>query len=299
MRQIGRLNNESNARVFGDYLTCLEIRNSIESDSDGSWSVWVHSEDQLDAGNKALAEFLANPKDAKYQQSIEKAAAIRKKIEKEETDFAKRVVTPDKMWPQFGLGPLTLVLIVACAGVVAMGRGFPLTEENYPFYSKLLISTLLSPDHILPEVRHGEIWRLITPAFIHWSWMHIIFNMLWLKDLGSMIEARKGSLTLLLLVVVIAAVSNYAQFLVSGPVFGGMSGVIYGLFGYVWMRGRYDPASGLRLHPTNVILMIGWFFLCLANLPIMPHIANMCHGSGLVLGMIWGAAPPLLGKLFK
>ena len=74
------------------------------------------------------------------------------------------------------------------------------------------------------------------------------------------------------LVLVIAAVSNVGQYLMSGPSFGGMSGVVYGLLGYVWMQGKFNPASGLALHKQTVTLMIIWFFLCLSGL--MGNIAN-------------------------
>lgn len=303
MRLIGRLNSESNAKTFGDYLTSLEIRNSVEPEADGHWAVWVFSEDQLEASHQALAGFLKNPNDAKYQRASEKAGAIRQREEKERNEFARRVLTPDTLWGGFALGPLTLALIGACAGLV-LAAGFPPAEvgirlSDEPYYRHLYMSLLMRSAGFLPEVHHGEVWRLVTPVFIHMNLMHLLFNMLWLKDLGSMIEARRGTGTLLLMVVVIAIGSNLGQYRVSGPDFGGMSGVIYGLFGYIWMRGKFDPASGLRLHPTTVIMMVGWFILCVLNLPIMPNIANTAHGVGLAMGMVWGAGPPLAKKLLQ
>jgi GlpG protein len=301
MRVIGRLNSESNARTFGDYLTCLEIRNSVEPEADGQWAVWVFSEDQLEAGSQALAGFLENPRDAKYQRASEKAGALRQREEKEKSEFAKRVLTGETMWGGFALGPLTVALMGGCIGL-ALIAGFPQDGEylkNQPYYRQLYFSLVTAGTAFAPEIRRGEVWRLVTPVFIHMNLVHLLFNMLWLKDLGSMIEARKGTLTLLIMVLVIAAGSDFGQYQFSGPAFGGMSGVIYGLFGYIWMRGKLDPASGLRLHPTNVVLMVGWFFLCLLNLPIMPDVANMAHGVGLAMGMIWGAGPPLAGKLLK
>ena len=204
------------------------------------------------------------------------------------------------MWGSYGLGPLTLVLIGACGGL-AVVAGFPPSDAVHladePYYRHLYI-TLLRPEFgFLPEVRQGEVWRLITPIFIHMSIVHLLFNMLWLKDLGSMIEARKGTWTLLLLVLVIGVCSNLGQDLLSGPDFGGMSGVLYGLFGFIWMRGKFDPASGLRLNQANVVMMVGWFFLCLFG--IIPNVANGAHGVGLVMGMIWGAGPPLAKKAFE
>ena len=139
----------------------------------------------------------------------------------------------------------------------------------------------------LPEVRHGEVWRLLTPIFIHYGILHLVFNMLWLRDLGSMIEGRQSSIHLLLLVLCIGVGSNLGEnFLGRSPAFGGMSGVVYGLLGYIWVRGKCDPASGLYLHPTTVLMMIVWFFACLLGL--VGNIANAAHGVGLVMGMAWG-----------
>jgi GlpG protein len=286
MRLIGRLNSESNAKTFGDYLTCLDIRNTVEPEPDGHWAVWVYSEDQLEAAGKALADYLNSPNDTKFRRASAKAGAIKQREENEKSEFAKRVLTSETMWGGFNLGPLTMALIGVCV-IVAL-NGLPPT-------SPYLWLSLHSAG--LPEIRHGEVWRLITPIFIHMGLAHILFNMLWLKDLGSMIEARKGTWTLFLLVLVIGVGSNVAQDFVNGAAFGGMSGVVYGLFGYIWMRGRFDPASFLPLSSTTVIIMVGWFFLCLLQLPFMPPVANTVHGVGLAMGMFWGAAPPLAKKL--
>jgi GlpG protein len=293
MRVIGRLNSESNAKTFGDYLTCLEIRNLVEPEPDGQWAVWVFSEDQLEASHQALADFVAHPNDPKFRRASAKAGAIRQREEKEKSAFAKRVLTPDTMWGGFGLGPLTLALMGACIGLALVAK-FP--PEGMRYYQHLFMGLQFEAG-FLPEVRHGEVWRLITPIFIHMSLIHLLFNMLWLKDLGSMIEARKGTGTLLLMVLVIGVGSNLGQDLAGGPVFGGMSGVLYGLFGFIWMRGKLDPASGLRLNPADVVMMVGWFFLCLFH--IIPHVANGAHGAGLAMGMIWGAGPPLAKKFLK
>jgi len=68
--------------------------------------------------------------------------------------------------------------------------------------------------------------------------------------------------------------------------FGGMSGVVYGLLGYIWLRGKFDPGSGLYLHPSTVTMMAIWFVACFT--PIIPHVANAAHAAGLVMGLGWG-----------
>jgi GlpG protein len=287
MRLIGRLSNESNAKTFGDYLTSLEILNSAEPESDGQWAVWVHSEDQLAVASAALAGYLQNPRDLKYQQASLKAAAMRQREEKKKSEYAKRVVTSDAFWPSYAIGPVTIILI-GISVAVALLLGLP------PSSPWLWLSTQSAT---LPEVRQGEVWRLITPIFIHMSILHILFNMLWLKDLGALIEARQGSIKLLVIVVVVGIGSNLGQDFMYGPKFGGMSGVLYGLFGYIWMRGKFDLTSGMRLMPSTVVMMIGWFILCVIGL--IPYVANGAHGFGLAIGMIWGAAPPLVKKLLK
>src|SRR5205814_225667 len=82
----------------------------------------------------------------------------------------------------------------------------------------------------LSSVRHGQLWRLITPIFLHFSILHLIFNLFWLRDLGAMIETRRGSWRLLAIVLAAAVVGNLAEYAWSGPAFGGMSGVVYALF---------------------------------------------------------------------
>jgi GlpG protein len=142
------------------------------------------------------------------------------------------------------------------------------------------------PEAPLAEILHGEIWRLLTPIFIHFGIMHLLFNMLWLKDLGTMIEDRLGSGVFLAQVVIMGVLANLGQFLFAGPSFGGMSGVVYGLLGFVWMKSRFDPSSGFQLHQQTVIMMIVWFFLCLTG--ALGPVANVAHATGLGTGILWG-----------
>lgn len=135
----------------------------------------------------------------------------------------------------------------------------------------------------LPEIRSGQLWRLITPIFLHFAWFHLLFNGVWMWQLGSLIEKRLSSLDLALLVVVIGIGSNVAQFLSTGPAFGGLSGVVYGLLGYFWVQGRFNPRFGLILNNVVVYIMLAWFGLCWIG--VIPNVANWAHTAGLVLGM--------------
>ena len=54
-----------------------------------------------------------------------------------------------------------------------------------------------------------------------------------------------------------------------------MSGVVYGLLGYIWMQGRFNPASKLSLQPQTVTFMIVWFFSACRAWSV--RIANTAH----------------------
>jgi GlpG protein len=93
-------------------------------------------------------------------------------------------------------------------------------------------------------------------------------------------------LLLALQVIGIGLLSNVAQYFMGVSYFGGMSGVVYGLFGYVWVRSKLQPSSGYFMDRTNLILMIVWLFLCMTG--AVGRVANTAHVSGLLIGMAWG-----------
>ena len=136
----------------------------------------------------------------------------------------------------------------------------------------------------LAEVRKGEVWRLFTPIFLHFGLMHLLFNIIWLRDLGGFLQHRFGALYLLTFILAVAGVSNLVQLASSGPQFGGLSGVNYGLLGFLWMRGKFERGGFWQLNPQIVQFMIVWFVLCF----FMPGVANGAHAGGLLFGMASG-----------
>lgn len=291
MRLIGHLDDEPAARNFGDWLYVQGIENAVEEDAGHGWAIWIKEEDRLTEATGLLQVFRSNPNDPSYRDAARKAPEKRSAAEKEQEAWEKRLRNRRHLFRplrSYGFGVLTYGLI-ALSVVVFFISSFGSKPEavNGLFMTKITyMEESFSYKPGLPEIRNGQVWRLITPMLVHFHILHILFNMLWLKDLGSMIEARQSTGYLALLIIASAAGSNLAQYVWSGPSFGGMSGVVYALLGYVWMRGKYDPGSGLFLPPATVTFMIIWFFAGVFQL--IPGMANMAHGAGLAIGVAWG-----------
>jgi GlpG protein len=293
MRLVGELKDTEYAGVFSDYLTQLGIENQVTEESGGDktvYEVWVLAEDDVERSEGLLKEFLKNPDNEEYKGASKVARKIKKQTEKQAQEQPQYVDARTAVFYRGAMrnGALTLLLIIACAIVSVFSR----LGENTDAMKMLFITEFWREGAFiywkkgLPEIMNWQIWRFFTPMFIHFGIIHLLFNMMWLRDLGNMIEDRKGSMFFAIFIIIISGASNWAQYLASGPTFGGMSGVVYGLLGYIWMKGKYDPASRLSLHKSTVIMMIGWYFLCLTGL--VGHIANMTHTVGLVGGVAWG-----------
>lgn len=301
MRLIGHFDNEAQALRLSGVLLAQGIHHQVEADHDPApvWGLWVHAEEDLERAGRILAAFRANPEDPRFRltgggggvrdggagggRSGTPAGGGRAGAGAPGRRRA-RPVDPETASP----GTITLLIIAACAGVAIVTQ----LRGDGPGVRALQISEVWfrlgsSMDRFLPEVRSGQIWRLFTPALLHFGWPHILFNLWTFWDLGRAIEQRRGPGTLIGLVVGLGVISNLGQYLAAGPHFGGLSGAIYGLLGYIWMLGRHRPEAGLGLHPQMVFMMLFWFVLCLVG-AMGPHIANMAHAVGLVAGMWWG-----------
>ena len=182
--------------------------------------------------------------------------------------------------------PVNLILIVGSVLVAVATSLGDNTARLLPLFISLEPAN--SPNWLI-EVRHGEVWRLLTPAFIHFSIQHIGFNLLGLKNVGDLMERVHGSRFYLFLTAVLALCSNLGQYFINGsPAFGGMSGVLYGLFGFLWTRGVFDPAYPLKMTRQTVVISLVWFVACFTG--VLGPIANGAHTTGLILGAVWGLA---------
>jgi GlpG protein len=310
MRQLTTLTSAESARTLADYLLTLRIDTKLEQQPEG-WAVWVRDEDHMSRARQELEEFTRNPADPRYQDAAQTAKSLRQRKRQEDDAYFRR----QERFSRRMSGPIasqrwTVSLIVACILVSLLSKG----GHDRQWVNALSISlyriteegTIDSPG--LRLIQAGEVWRLVTPIFMHFGIWHLLFNMLMFYDLGSAIERRRGPFRYLALVLALAIISNLVQYFFGHPVlngseilwvrqpyFGGMSGVVYGLFGYLWMKARFQPEMGFFIQPRTVIYLVAWFFLCMTG--IFGPIANGAHAGGLVAGMLIGVAPVLWRSL--
>lgn len=145
---------------------------------------------------------------------------------------------------------------------------------------------------LLDSLQQGQVWRLVTPMFIHFGILHLAMNGLWFWELGRRIELRQGRWQLLGLTLLFSAVSNVIQYLFSGPsLFGGLSGVLYGLLGHIWLFQWLAPTPVYRMPKGVLVMMLVWLLLCLSGLVSLlgfGQIANGAHVGGLLVGCCSG-----------
>lgn len=172
-----------------------------------------------------------------------------------------------------------MAMIVLSVGFTALWMFYP--ESSWGW---LLASGL--------ELWQGQkLWALLTSVFLHVDVMHLVFNAYWMWRFGRVIENELSPAAYSGLIVLTTWLGSTAELAVSGQTGVGMSGMVYGLFGYMLALRTRKPVYRFVLHPKVVLLMLGWLVLCFAMKKAgTMNVANMAHLGGLVAGVLAGAA---------
>jgi rhomboid protease GluP len=136
----------------------------------------------------------------------------------------------------------------------------------------------------------GEYWRLITPMFLHFGLLHLLFNAWALFSLGREVESLYGSARFTAIYFLAGLFGNLAFYLF-GPaneLSAGASGAIFGLVGAdiaFFLRNRRLLGNLGRRQLGNLLFLV---VINLAILGRMPGINNIAHMGGLVSGFLLG-----------
>jgi membrane associated rhomboid family serine protease len=141
------------------------------------------------------------------------------------------------------------------------------------------------PDALAVGVAHGDWWRLITAAFLHYGPFHLLLNMLALYWFGSLLERRIGSGRFLLLYLV-SGLAGSAGALLLDPTTPtvGASGAIFGILGaglvLEQQRDYVFGGSALGIIVLNLV-----FTFSISNISIGGHIGGLIGGAAATLGL--------------
>ncbi len=312
MRQIGTVSDQVAAERFTAYLITQGLAAQAEQEGE-SWAIWIRNEDQVPTAKEAFRQFVEQPNDPRYAQVVHEAHRLLQQEADRREQARRNLVDAGVPWrrPSSHRTPLTNVILGLCIVVfVLSGLG---AERDSTARRMLLFrdphrrvteQNDRLPDR-LADIRSGQTWRLVTPIFLHVDLLHLVFNLLMFHFFASRIEDRRGTVRLAGMILVIALFSNLAQALApgdwgafsGGTFFCGISGVVYGLFGYVWIKSIYQPGLGLLVSGSTVVLLVVWMFLGLFGVldrGLANHasdaassggIANLTHVVGLFAGL--------------
>ncbi|KJY90102.1 rhomboid family intramembrane serine protease GlpG [Vibrio neptunius] len=261
------ISNPRMAQAFIDYMASRRIDVKMMPEGSGQFALWLTDTQYQVEVEAELQHFLANPSDAKYQAASWDMAESRTGRFSYQSPSMLAMVKAKA-------GPVTLAVILVCIVIFALqqfGAG------------QAVFSVLHFPAFAGQE---WQLWRWVSHAVLHFSVMHIAFNLLWWWQLGGDIEQRLGAKKLLQLFVVSAAMSGAGQYWVEGANFGGLSGVVYALVGYLWVLGYKAPQLGLSIPKPIIGFMLVWLVLGFIQ-PFMA-IANTAHLVGLISGVVVG-----------
>jgi len=184
-----------------------------------------------------------------------------------------------------------LFLCLIVAGLTRLGDNLT-TISWFTFLDYRVQGEYLHFTPLAQGLAEGQWWRLVSPMLLHFGVLHLAMNGMWYWELGKRIELRQGPWLLAGLTLLFSLVSNLAQHYTSGPsLFGGLSGVLYGLLGHVWLYQWLAPNPHFNLPKGVLVMMLIWLVICLTGVVGQlgfGQIANAAHVGGLLIGCLTG-----------
>lgn len=263
MIELARFNHPRLAFALNDYLVSQGIHAQIKPYNELDVSIWV-AEVDLQRARTIYKEFSANPNDEKYL-----AASWQVEHASGELSYG---AAPLNLGKRFWRLPLLVkaVFVLSLLVFIALMSG----EANTVF------------QYLKFNVKNPITW--LTPSILHFSAVHIVFNLMWWLYLAPKVSKTCSTTWLVSLFVFSSLVSSWLQYLLVGPDFGGLSGVVYGLFGFCWLYGLRVPTSQLKLNNGIIGFVLVWMVLGFMDV-LFVSMANWAHLGGLVSGMALGA----------
>ncbi|MEX0444685.1 rhomboid family intramembrane serine protease GlpG [Xenorhabdus sp. SGI246] len=267
MIHVTSISNPRLAQAFIDYMATQGIHLTMRPANEPHVvELWLEDESQLNFVEQELNTFARDPLNERYQAASWQTGKSNTPLQYHNNLNWNTLKSQS--------GPLTIAIIALCI-LVYLWMQFTGINE--------VMRWLAWPNN----EQYLELWRWISPILLHFSLLHILFNLVLWWYFGSQVEKNINTAKLIEITIVSAFFSGWAQSLFSGSHFGGLSGVVYALLSYVWLTGEMSPEKGVSAPRGLIAISVIWLFVGYFNM-FSLNIANAAHFSGLIIGLLMG-----------
>ena len=324
MRKLHTFEQELDANRFTAVLTVNQVEAQVLRSNDNQWDLWIIDEDALSQAGKLLGEYQSNPDSPQIQMALAKAKKIQQQLKQEKAERIKQAkkieVRTQFRDPHHMMAAmqrkdtLTRKIILLCAIVFGASLVFQSQDGSQENFVRNALEAQFQ------QISQGQIWRLITPVFVHgtgqeflFDFLHIFFNMYWMYWLGRRLESQFGLKTYLGLFLIAGVASILVPLLtpetgllgirgLGGGSGVGMSGVVYGVIGFGWCKMKMKPSVGMLITPFVLMFSIGWMLFGIVSasssqvVGYISSISHLAHLVGLLTGAMYAFVHTKLGK---
>jgi rhomboid protease GluP len=129
----------------------------------------------------------------------------------------------------------------------------------------------------------GHWWTLLTAIYLHGGILHIFFNVMWIRSLGSHAEAELGPARFFVLYS-LAGAGGFVLTNITGGASVGASGSIFGLLGAMIAYHRRRGSSRDMLSQQYLMWAVALFAIGFT----LPSVDNWAHLGGFATGYVMG-----------
>ncbi|MFZ7142020.1 rhomboid family intramembrane serine protease [Avibacterium avium] len=264
--------------ILAKYQRNLSVQEISQQGQPAIFAVFADEDDPLFSKIEQEAQaFLQDPTHSRYQQASWETG----KIERADENKVRWKFPHFSQWKQ---QKFTVFLTALCLIIYLF--------QLLGFNQDILLATHYPESY----AEQSELWRYFTHSLVHLFPWHITFNLVWWWIFAGKIEQKFGTATLVLLYLLSAFISGFAQNMASGPAFFGLSGVVYAVLGYVLVFDKFS-----RQHPFHLpqgfftMLLVGIAFGFVSPL-IGVSMGNTAHIMGLLTGVVLAGVKILFAK---
>ncbi|CCQ09492.1 GlpG protein (membrane protein of glp regulon) [Pseudoalteromonas luteoviolacea B = ATCC 29581] len=260
--RLGQHNHPRELQGLVDALQLAKIQVEVRIRDSTHAEIWISEKDQVTA-SVIWSRFCKNPQADEFQQAawhLERPKPL-VKYSGSNLNLLSRAIK---------LNPLVQLITIICL-VTFISLHYLEPQATFNFFKFSVVS--------------WPTW--FSPMFLHFDALHLVFNLMWWIYLGDKIAKRLGTFTLMTLCVLSGLISNWMQYLLVDGNFGGLSGVVYALCGFAWLRHIKCPNEETMLSTAVIGMLLIWMIIGFADV-LFINMANWAHFFGLLSGALIG-----------